>query len=169
MGSKLSIDETLAYLETQIAHHRTQHELHAKQEAFHAEQKGIHESELGKAVERFNLLKAASDALGDMVVDVKPAAPAPAPPPADVPTSGWRWLSRLMSLVLESKAPDEVFGASTIADEILERWGSKLKHGVDPRSVGSTLRRWAAEGEILQVREGRAYHEALYTKQRQSE
>lgn len=168
MGSKLSIDETLAFLEAQIAHHRAQHEIHAKQEAFHAEQKGIHESELGKAIERFNLLKAASDALADLVVDVKPAAPAPVPTPADVPTSGWRWLSRLMSLVLESKAPDEVFGASTIADEILERWGGKLKHDVDPRSVGSTLRRWAAEGEILQVREGRAYHEALYTKQRQA-
>lgn len=168
MGPKLSIDETLAYLESQIAHHRTQLELHAKQEVFHAAQKVVHEAEVAKAVERFNLLKAASEALGDMVVDTKPAVPAPAPPPADVPTSGWRWLSRLMTLVLEGKAPDEVFGPSSLADEIIERWGAKLRHDVDPRSVSATLRRWAAEGEIHQVREGRAYHEALYTKQRQA-
>ena len=168
MGSKLSIDETLVYLESQIAHHRAQLELHARQEAFHADQKVVHESELGKAVERFKLLKAASEALGDMVLDVKPAAPAPAAPPADVPTSGWRWLSRLMALVLEGKAPDEVFGPSSLADEIVERWGAKLKQDVDPRSVSATLRRWAAEGEIHQVRDGRAYHEALYTKQRQA-
>lgn len=64
--------------------------------------------------------------------------------------------------------PHEVFGPSSLADEIVERWGAKLKQDVDPRSVSATFRRWAAEGEIHQVRDGRAYHEALYTKQRQA-
>ncbi|HEX6862063.1 MAG TPA: hypothetical protein VF414_04560, partial [Thermoanaerobaculia bacterium] len=54
-------------------------------------------------------------------------------------------------------------GASAIIDEIHERWGHKLKHGIEPRSVSSTLRRWGATGRLRLVRDGRSYSESLYT------
>ncbi|HWM90907.1 MAG TPA: hypothetical protein VN493_09080 [Thermoanaerobaculia bacterium] len=167
MGSKLSIVETLAHLETKIGYHRGQHELHTKQEAFHAEQKVIHEAELAKAVEQFQLLKAASEAIGDIVMEEKPSIPAPPPLPEDVDTSHGRWLSRLVKRLLESKAPHETFSATTVAKEIRDRWGSNLRRPFNPRTIAVTLRRWALEGKLHQVREGRAYREALYMRERQ--
>ena len=171
MGSNLSIAEALAQMEAKIAHHEQQQEHHTAQEAhhagqqaFHAEQKVVHEAEHRKAIERYEAFKAASAGIGEMLADVKPASPRPAPPAEDVPTKGWRWLSHLMSRVIEGKEPGEVFGASAIIDEIHERWGEKLKRGIEPRSASATLRRWAAMGRIRLVRDGRSYSESLYTR-----
>ena len=173
MGSNVSIAEALAQLESKIAYHKEQQELHAAQEAHHAgqqahhaEQKGVHGAEHQKATERYEAFKAASESIGGMLVDVKPPAPAPAPLSEDVATDGWRWLSRLMSRVIETKGAGEVFGASTIIAEIRRSWGAKLKHPIEPRSVSATLRRWASTGQIHLVRDGRSYHESLYTRQR---
>ncbi|MES1244715.1 MAG: hypothetical protein ABUT39_24115 [Acidobacteriota bacterium] len=173
MGSNVSIAEALAQLESKIAYHKEQEELHAAQEAHHAErqafhagQKASHQAEHRTAVERYEAFKAASESIGGMLVDVKPPAPAPAPLSDDIATGGWRWLSRLMSRVIETKGPDEVFGASTLIAEIHRRWGAKLKQGIEPRSVSATLRRWAATGRIHLVRDGRSYYESLYTRQR---
>ena len=171
MGTNLSIADALAQMEAKIAHHKTRHEhhveqeaLHAGQQALHAEQKGIHEAEHRKATERYEAFKAASAFIGEMLVDVKPAAP-PAPPPAkDLDTGDWRWLSRLLSRVIERKSPDEVFGASALIAEIKQRWGPKLRYRIQPRSVSATLRRWGSTGQIRLVRDGRSYHESLYTK-----
>ena len=167
MGTNLSIAEALAQMEAKIAHHMARHEHHVEQEAFHAgqlalhaEQKGIHEAEHRKAIERYETFKAASASIGEMLVDVKPAAP----PAEDLDTDDWRWLSRLLSRVIERKPPDEVFGASALIKEIQQRWGRKLRHRIQPRSVSATLRRWASTGQIRLVRDGRAYSESLYTK-----
>ena len=97
-----------------------------------------------------------------MLVDVKPASPPPLTEDLDV--GNWRWLSKLMSRVIERKAPDEVFGASSLIQEIQKHWGPKLRHRIQPRSVSATLRRWAANGQIRLVRDGRSYYESLYTK-----
>jgi hypothetical protein len=167
MSSNLSVAETLAHLEAKIAHHKEQQGLHERQEAFHAEQKVIHEAEHRKSVERFEAFKAASAAVGEILMDVKPSAPPSVPPAEDIETGDWRWLSRLMSRVLETKSVDETFGASTIVKEIQARWGAKLRHRVDPRSVSATLRRWATAGRIHLVRDGRSYYESLYTRRRQ--
>ena len=171
MGSNLSIAAALAQIEAKIAHHKTQHEHHAAQEehhaqqqVFHAEQKAVHEAEHRRAIERYETFKAASASIGELLVDVKTEEP-PAPPPLDdIDFGEWRWLSRLMSRIIERKAPGEVFGASALIQEIQQRWGSKLRHRIQPRSVSSTLRRWAATGEIRLVRDGRSYRESLYTK-----
>ena len=56
------------------------------------------------------------------------------------------------------------FGASSLIHEIQKRWGPKLRHPIQPRSVSATLRRWAAMGQIRLVRDGRSYYESLYTK-----
>lgn len=170
MGSHLSIAEALAQMEAKIAYHKEQQELHVAQEAhhaqqqvFHAEQKVIHEAEHRKAVERYEAFKAVSADIGEMLADVKPASPPPAPPPEKVATKGWRWLSHLMSRVVEGKEPGEVFGASAVIDEIYERWGDQLKRNIEPRSVSSRLRHWAALGRLKLVRDGRSYSESLYT------
>ncbi|MFL6203090.1 MAG: hypothetical protein ACJ76J_28310 [Thermoanaerobaculia bacterium] len=164
MASNLSVAETLAHLEAKIAHHKEQRELHASQEALHAEQKEQHDAEHRKAVERFEAFKAASAAVGELLVDVKPAPP-PAPVYADVRSGGWRWVSKLMLRVVAGLAPDEVFGASRLIREIETRWGHQLRHPIQPRSVSSTLRRWGAEGRIHLVRDGKSHHESLYTKE----
>jgi hypothetical protein len=171
MGSNLSIAAALAQLEAKVAHHKAQqkhHETqeahHAEQQAFHAEQKVVHEAEHRKAIERYETFKAASASIGEMLVDVKPASPPLPPPLEDIDVGNWRWLSKMMSLVIERKAPDEVFGASALIQEIQQRWGPKLRHRIQPRSVSATLRRWAAMGQIRLVRDGRSYYESLYTK-----
>ena len=171
MGSNLSIADALARMEAKIAHHKAQHEHHAAQEAhhaeqqaFHAEQKVVHDTEHRKAIESYEAFKAASASIGEMLADMKPESLPPPPPVEAVDVGNWRWLSKMMSLVIERTAPDEVFGASALIQEIEQRWGPKLRHPVQPRSVSATLRRWAANGQIRLVRDGRSYHESLYTK-----
>src|SRR5215217_7723362 len=117
MGSNLSIVDALAHIESKIAHHKEQLDLHTAQEAlyagqaaFHAEQKGFHEAAHRKAVERYESFKAASTEIGEMLVDVKPRGPSPAPLSEDVAAGGWHWLSKLMTRLIEAKGPDEVFG-----------------------------------------------------------
>lgn len=165
VGANVSVSEMLAQLEAKVAYHKEQ-EVHARQEAFHAEQRGVHEAKYGRALKRCEAFKAAAADAGEILVDATPSAAASPDLPEDFRTGEWRWLSRLMSVILEGKAPDETFGPSKIVREIRERWGAKLPHKVDPRSVSATLRVWATKGRIHKVREGRAYYEALYRKQR---
>ena len=171
MGSNLSIAAALARMEAKIAHHKARQEHHAAQEVhhatqqvFHAEQKVVHEAEHRKALERYETFKAASVSIGELLVGDEPESPPPPPPPEDLDVGDWRWLSRLMARVIERKAPDEVFGATALIQEIQQHWGAKLRHRIQPRSVSATLRRWAATGQIRLVRDGRSYHESLYTR-----
>ncbi len=172
MSRNVSLVDALAQLEWKIAHHKEQQERHAAQEvhhatqqAHHAGQKEVHAAEHRKAVECYEAFKAASEAIDGMLMDVKGRAPEPAPLAEGYTFSGWRWLSQLMSRLIETKRPDEVFGASTLIAEIQRRWGSKLRHGIDTRTASATLRRWAATGRIHLVRDGRSYNESLYMRQ----
>lgn len=127
------------------------------------------QAEHRKAVERFEALQAASAAAGELLTDVKPAAapPAPAQMTEEVKSGSWHWIANLLDRVIQSKTPGEVFSATTLADEIYERWGSKLHHDMDIRSAQTTLRRWAREGLLDVARKDRSHHEALYTKPRE--
>ena len=165
MGSNLSVAETLAHLEAKLAYHKEQRELHTAQEALHAEQKEKHDEEHRRTLERFEAFKAASAAVGELLVDVKPAPPPAAPVDEEIRSGGWRWVSKLMLRVMDGLAPDEVFGASRLIDEIETRWGDRLRKPLQPRSVSSTLRRWGAEGFIHLVRDGTSHYESLYTKE----
>ena len=165
MGPNLPVAEMLARLKTKIAHHKEQGEVHARQEAVHAEKRALHETEHRKAVELYEALQAASAAAGELIVDVRPTLPTlPAELPKKVAKGGWHWIAKLMELVIETKAPGEAFGATSLIREIDERWGSQLRYEIQPRSAAVTLRRWAAEGRLDVVRKGRAHHEGLYTK-----
>ena len=167
MSSNLPVGDMLAHLQKKIAHHKEQMEVHAKQEALHGEKRALHEAEHRKAVERSEALQAASAAAGELLKDVKPSAARSAPARKEVKSGGWHWIADLLERVIETKAPGEVFGATSLVDEILEHWGSKLRHGIDIRSAQTTLRRWAREGRLDVARKGRSRHEALYTKPRE--
>jgi len=162
-SSNLPVNEMLAHLQKKIAFHKEQQEEHAKQAALHTEKRALHEAEHRKAVERFEALQTAADAAGELLQDVAPL-PRPALAPREIKSGGWHWLADLLERVIETKAQDEVFGATSLVDEILERWGSKLRQGIDPRSAQTTLRRWARDGRLDVVRKGRSKHESLYTK-----
>lgn len=165
MGTNLPVAEMLARLEKKIAHHKERGEAHARQEAAHAEQRAMHEEEHRKAVERFEALKSASAAAGELIAEIKPEPPPVLP--TKVARGGWHWIAELMELAIETKAPGEAFGATSLIEEIEERWGSQLRKEIDPRSAATTLRRWAAEGRLDVVRKGKAHHEGLYTKPRE--
>ena len=168
MSSNLPVAEMLAHLQKKIAHHKEQMEAHAKQEALHAEKRALHEAEHRKALERFEALQAASAAAGELLKDIKPPAPRSAPAHKEVKSGGWHWIADLLERAIDTKAPGEVFGATSLVDEIHERWGSKLRHDIDVRSAQTTLRRWARDGLLDVVRKGRSRHESLYTKPRES-
>ena len=61
------------------------------------------------------------------------------------------------------KGPIEAFGATEIAREMRERYGARLGRKIDVRAVAAKLRRMARFRLIHQLREGRAFHEALYS------
>ena len=164
MGSGQSIEQMLAQLETKIAHHRAQQAFHAQQEVHHQEQKALHEAELQSTLERFEAFRAAAAAVGEILEREKAAAVPVTARDSDLDLAkGWP-VSRMMARILEGKAPDEVFGASSMVQEIHERWGKKLRGKVSPRSASATLRRWARAGRIHLVRDGKTNYESLYTK-----
>ena len=72
-------------------------------------------------------------------------------------------LSKLVARVVAGKGPIEAFGATEITREIQERYGARLKRKIDVRSIAAKLRRMARIRQIHQLREGRAFHEALYS------
>ena len=74
----------------------------------------------------------------------------------------------LILALLEDKGGDEAFSATDLAREIEQRFGGKMDkaRSVDPRSIASQLRRMVQRGEIHLAREGKAHHEALYSKRR---
>ncbi|HWM94172.1 MAG TPA: hypothetical protein VN493_25670 [Thermoanaerobaculia bacterium] len=162
MGLNLSVGQMLAQLEGKVAHHRERQAFHAEQEVLHRDKQAHHAAALETALAHLQSFQAAATAAGDLL-DLDKTAALPEPD-ADVEFARKRSLSRMIARVLEGRASDATFGARSVAQEIQERWGARLRRRVDPRSVAATLRRWAVSGRIHQVREGRAHYEALYRK-----
>jgi hypothetical protein len=160
LSRQLSVARILWELEARIEHHRSQEAHHAQQEAFHQQQKARHAAELAFALERYETFRAAADSAGELV-----ARPREEPAVDDsFPSGKWAVLSRLVARIVATKGPIEPFGANEITLEIEERWGDRFKRRVDPRSVAAKLRRMARTGHIHQLRAGRAFHEALYSR-----
>jgi len=160
MSRQLSVARILGELEERIEHHRSQEAFHAAQVAFHQEQQARHAAELAVARERHQTFQAAADSAGELV-----ARPREVPAVDDsMPGGKWAVLSTLVARIVATKGPIEPFGATAITEEIDERWGSRLKRRVDPRSVAAKLRRMARIGLIHQLREGRSHHESLYSR-----
>jgi hypothetical protein len=134
MSSNLSIVQMQAQLEARVAHHRDQEAFHAQQEVFHREQKALHAAELQTAIERLESFQSAAAAAGEFVARQN-AAPAADSETDFVPRPD-RGLSPLIARVLESKTPDETFGAADLAQEITRRWARSCAagwtHGASP-------------------------------------
>jgi hypothetical protein len=163
MSTQISIAQMLAELEGQIAHHRQQEEHHAQQEVFHHEQRAAHAAALQTAEDRFSAFRAAAQAAGELVERRRAATAPPSPGDEPFPDGVRRPVSRLVARVVRSRRPEDVFGATAIAQEINQRYGPKLDRLMDSRTVSVTLRRLAAKGQLHTVRWGSAHREALYS------
>jgi hypothetical protein len=164
MSAKLSVEDVLANLERRAAFHAEQEVFHAQQEVHHREQQGVHAAELAKVRQHLETFRAAAaPALELASLAVVPAPSAPAV--EDLPASGRLMVSRLLRRMVASLPDDEPFSATAVAAQANLRFAAHLKKkAIAPRTVGDVLRRLVAERSLHVVREGKAFHEALYAK-----
>jgi len=160
MSSKLSVEDVLSQLEKREAFHR-------EREAFHAQQEALHREELEKVLQSLEAFRTAAATAVDLARLARPAA---AKPISDesveeelLPPPGRLQISQLLRSVILSPALPEPFGASAVAAEANRRIQGRLPP-VDRRTASDVLRRMLAEGVIRLAREGKAFHEALYTR-----
>lgn len=163
MSTGLSVAEVLANLEKRLAFHREQETLHRQQEAAHREQAALHAGEsevVAKHLEAFRTFALPA-------AEIAAPPPAPPEPPREEPNlvGGSKLLiSRAIASVALSWAEGEPFGGAQIAAEVNRRFSAKLRRPIDGRLAAVTLRRLSAAGKILQLREGKAHHGALYSR-----
>lgn len=160
MTSDLSVAQILRDLETKIAEHRTQRDHHAEQEVLHRERKDHHEAELERLSQRFEGFKEMAAAVLEVVTPG--LTPQPAVDMADLGRAPA--LSAMVTAVVGS-VTSGAFGATWVTAEIERRYGKRLKGKIESASVAAKLRRMQAAGQLHQVRGGRPYHEALYSKE----
>lgn len=154
-----SVQRMLTDLEVRIASCQRQEAFHAQKESHHREQRALYAAELQAARERHAALKAAADAVDELVTRPGGGTPAAA---IEIDARKPIVLSKLVFRVIEAKDPRETFGGTSLAEEINQTFAGRLPKDAHPRTVATILRRLAAEGYLQVVREGRAFHEALY-------
>lgn len=159
MSRQLSIERVLAELKGRIEDHRRKAAFHAEQEAFHQKEKVHHTAELQTVTEKFETFQAAADAVSELVAHPREEKAFD----DSIPAGKGAVLSKLVERVVVAKGPIEPFGATDITREIRERYGARLGRKIDVRAVAAKLRRLTRARLIHQLREGRAYHEALYS------
>lgn len=166
-----SIDEVLARLQEQVDFHAEQESFHAAQEDLHREQRSSHAAALEEARRRLEAFRAAAEDALDLAARNVP--PSKRPPQVnlkevDLGSLSRPKLGRMVTLILESKAPDERFGAIELSREVNERFRDRMRRAVDPTQMSVVLRRLYRRGRIHLVRPGRPYQEALYVRQKPS-
>ncbi|HEX3527153.1 MAG TPA: hypothetical protein VH988_08810 [Thermoanaerobaculia bacterium] len=161
MRQEMSVAKLLTELEALVAHHEKQEAHHGEREVYHHEQRAVHAAELQTARERLEAYRAAAEAAGEFVARFQP----PSPPMVDDLRPGEPVLvSRLAARVAATKGPTETFTGASIAREVNQRYGKRLRKPAQARTVATALRRMAAAGRLHQVEEGRAHHEATYSR-----
>jgi hypothetical protein len=162
MSKNLSVAEILAGLEAQISYFETQVPFHARQEAVHRGERERCEAELATLRERYEAFKTASAAAGEVVNRGRKTDG----PRLKVEKDDGRPTStrNLIHGVVSAKAEGDTFGAAAVAQEVNQRFAKRLRQPVNVRSVSVTLSRLASEGILKVVREGKAHHEALYSR-----
>ena len=169
MKKARSIDEVLERLQEQVDFHAERETFHAAQEELHREQRSSHAAALEEARRRLEVFRAAAtDAL-----DLAERSVLPAKRPSelavedvDLGSLSRPKLGRMVILILESKEPDERFGAIELSREVNERFRDRMRRSVDPAQMSVVLRRLHRRGRIHLLRAGRPYKEALYVRQR---
>lgn len=170
MSAKLSVEEVLATLEARAVFHREREAFHAQQEGHHREQRTLHAAELERIEESLESFRAAAPKALEIARE-KAAGPAVEglPDPAeveDMAASGRTPGSRRVRRVVANWDPQQPFGPTEVAAEVNRRYRGLLRRPIDTRAASNVLRRMHAEGRIIQVRPGKAFHEALYRRGR---
>jgi len=160
MNPNLSIAQVLADLEAQIASHEERETFHTGQETFHRSQRELHAGELARLRQRYEGFKTAAQAAGEEVRRGASLLPAPDDAEADRRST----LSKLVARLIEQKGEAEQFGPTALALEINDRYAKRLRNPARVRSVSVALRRLLADGYVRLIEEGRAFHEAVYTR-----
>lgn len=163
MNPNLSVAQIVTDLETQIAHFQSQEAFHAQQEAFHREQRELNAAELASVRKRYEAFKTAAQAVSeaaDRASQVIRARQLEEDTSLRITT-----VSKLIARVVEAKPEHETFGPTAVAQEVNARFGKKLRRPLDSRAVSVTLRRMESDGRIHLVQKGRAFHEAVYTRE----
>jgi hypothetical protein len=141
--------------------HREREAFHAGQEALHRKERTHHAEELAAALQGYEALKAAVGTAAEITSRASVALPGPEEEEEEPPS---RVRSKLVAWVVADLPDGEVFGPSSISDEVNRRYGESIRRPANPRMVSTVLRRLTGEGEIRLVQKGTPHHEALYTK-----
>jgi hypothetical protein len=170
MTKPRSIDEVLAKLQEQVDFHAERESFHAAQEELHREQRSSHAGALEEARRRLEVFRAAAaDALElaeRSVLPTKRQQSELALEDVDLGSLSRPKLGRMVTLILDSKEPEERFGAIELSREVNERFRDRMRRAVDPAQMSVVLRRLHRRGRIHLVRAGRPYKEALYVRER---
>jgi hypothetical protein len=165
MPSELSLTAIVERLEAQIEHHHEREAFHAEQEAHHREQRAVHAAELEALTSNLTAFKAAAAMAVELARrEVVAFASSPEPPVPDQDIGRKPSLTKMVTRILEVKAPSDVFGTAAIAQEVNQHYGKRLHRPVKEKLVSIVLRRMHAAGKLRQAREGRPHQEALYAK-----
>ncbi len=166
MATSRSIDEVLMRLQEQVHFHDEQEKFHAAQELLHRDERSAHAAALEEARRRLEIFQAAATEALDLAErDVVPTRQIQNPNDEDLGTVSRPKLVRMVWLVLESKRPDERFGAKGLSREVSQHFRDRLRRGVDATQMSVVLRRLHHRGLIHQVRPGRPHQEALYVRE----
>jgi hypothetical protein len=165
MSAKMSVAEMLDTLRGQIDFHRDQEAFHGHQEIHHREERARHAGELAVVTQRFEALHVAVEGAQEVLrVPEPPAAPV-VPVPDDSDLGPRPKSSQAFVRVLAGWPGGIPFGPTAFSAAVSRRFaGAKLRGDSDVRAASLFLRRRLEEGSLESVREGRAYHEALYRK-----
>ena len=163
MSAKLSVEQVLANLERRAVLLREQEAFHAQQEAHHREERARSAAELETVQQSLEAFRAAAATAVDLA-RVDGAEAAVAVEEEDLPAPGRLMVNRLIRRVVQSPGLEEPFGPTAVAKEINRRFAQHLRKPIGTRTASDTLRQMLAKGEIQLAREGKAFHEALYTR-----
>jgi hypothetical protein len=152
-----SLERVIALHKERVAFHGQQQEHHAKQEKLHGEERSRHAEELEAASRHLEELRSMSERLGEVLKARS------LPPETDAQSLGRHPnLSKALDRVLATWPPEIPVTATTMAEEISRHFGAHLGRNVDPRVLGSALRRRRDQGLVREESEGRPFQEAVY-------
>jgi hypothetical protein len=163
MKKQWSIEEIVASLETEAAVHRERRDHFAGQEAFYREHRSHHEAELEAITRRLEEFRAASAAALELVARLAPRSGPPNDGEDIGPASKPR-LTKIVETILAELGPEQAVGPAWLTQEVNRRHGERLRKRVTSRQISDVLRRLARNGQLREVRKGRARYEARFVR-----
>jgi hypothetical protein len=160
MSVNLTLSEILANLERRIELLRGQVEQHARQEEHHREQRALREAELQKAMAHLESFRAVAATAEELNLSSEKAAA----PPQEEDLGPYPTVAKMVARVVAARPEGDRFGPRSVAEEVNQRFGKRLRREVEPPDVSVILRRMSKARRIQQVRAGKANYEALYVK-----